>query len=191
MARLWTIVKQPRSILSPECNLDMPMSRKRAKERQRVLKSAKISFNRGGIIDCTIRDISEDGACLRVASALGIPAFFELILDDKSRRACNVKWRKETQIGVEFQGESARTSESKGHAAGWSNIMNLSLSVLVVDDSATMTRIISDLVKKLGFVDVDIAHDGQAALDQLRQKQYGLVLSDWEMQPMSGEQLFK
>jgi two-component system chemotaxis response regulator CheY len=69
--------------------------------------------------------------------------------------------------------------------------MDTSLPVLVVDDSHTMTRIISDLVRKVGFTDVDIAHDGQSALDLMRQKKYGLVLSDWEMQPMSGEDLFK
>ena len=69
--------------------------------------------------------------------------------------------------------------------------MDTSLPVLVVDDSHTMTRIISDLVRKVGFTDVDIAHDGQSALDLMRQKKYGLVLSDWEMQPMSGEELFK
>ena len=69
--------------------------------------------------------------------------------------------------------------------------MDTSLPVLVVDDSPTMTTIISKLVRKVGFTEVDIAHDGRSALDQLRQKQYGLVLSDWEMQPMSGEELFK
>ena len=69
--------------------------------------------------------------------------------------------------------------------------MDTSLSVLVVDDSPTVIRIISDLVRKVGFADVDIAHDGPSALDQLRHKQYGLVLSDWEMQPMRGEEFFK
>ena len=76
------------------------MSDKRAKRRRLVLKSAKIGFNRGGVIDCAIRDISEDGACLRVASTVGIPEFFELILDDKIQRPCHVKWRKETQIPI-------------------------------------------------------------------------------------------
>jgi len=168
------------------------MSDKRAKQRQRVFKSAKIGLSRGGIIDCTIRDISEDGACLRVASALGIPEFFELILDDKTVRPCRIQWRKETQIGVEFQSKIACTTDAQKHSfAVRGNSMNTSLPVLVVDDSPTMTRIISDLVRKVGFTDIDIAHDGPSALDQLRHKQYGLVLSDWEMQPMSGEEFFK
>ena len=167
------------------------MSDKRAKQRQRVLKSAKIGLSRGGIIDCTIRDISEDGACLRVASALGIPEFFELILDDKTLRPCRIKWRKETQIGVEFQSKIASTTDAQKHSFAVRGNMNTSLPVLVVDDSPTMTQIISDLVRKVGFADVDIAHDGPSALDQLRHKQYGLVLSDWEMQPMSGEEFLK
>jgi two-component system chemotaxis response regulator CheY len=77
------------------------------------------------------------------------------------------------------------------NSATQDNDMDTSLPVLVVDDSPTMTTIISNLVRKVGFTEVDIAHDGGSALDHLRQKQYGLVLSDWEMQPMSGEELFK
>src|SRR5579863_4097542 len=114
------------------------MGDKRAKRRQRVLKPAKIGFNRGGAIDCTIRDISEDGACLRVASALGIPASFELILDDETRRPCRVKWRKATQIGVEFQREVACTTDAQKYSvASRGNKMDASLPVLVVDDSST------------------------------------------------------
>jgi PilZ domain len=128
------------------------MSENLAKLRQRVLKSAKIGFNRGGVIDCTIRDISEDGACLRVTSALGIPAFFELILDDKTQRLCQVKWRKETQIGVEFQNETGAAAETQRYSfAGCGKRMNTSLPVLIVDDCSTMTRIISDLVRKVGL----------------------------------------
>ncbi len=69
--------------------------------------------------------------------------------------------------------------------------MNTSLPVLVVDDSRTMILLISDFIRKIGFTDVDVVHDGHSALDQLRRKKYGLVLSDWEMQPMSGEEFFK
>jgi two-component system, chemotaxis family, chemotaxis protein CheY len=51
-----------------------------------------------------------------------------------------------------------------------------------------MTQLISDLVRKAGFNDVDAEHNGHTALNRLRHKKYGLVLSDWEMQPMSGEE---
>ena len=69
--------------------------------------------------------------------------------------------------------------------------MDTSLSVLVVEDSTTMSRIIFDQLQKVGFTDIDLAQDGRSALDRMVAKQYGLVLSDWEMQPMSGEQLLK
>jgi two-component system, chemotaxis family, chemotaxis protein CheY len=67
--------------------------------------------------------------------------------------------------------------------------MDTSLPVLVVDDSRTMTTIISRLVRDIGFTDVDAVHDGLGALDRLRQKKYGLLLSDWDMAPMNGTEL--
>ena len=54
-----------------------------------------------------------------------------------------------------------------------------------------MSRIISDLLQKLGFTDIDLAQDGRSALDRMHLKQYGLVLSDWEMQPMGGDAFLK
>ena len=71
---------------------------------RRVLKPAKIAFGRAGIIDCTVRNISESGACLQVASPLGIPETFNLLLDaGQTTRSCHILWRKEHQIGVEFR----------------------------------------------------------------------------------------
>jgi len=69
--------------------------------------------------------------------------------------------------------------------------VNLSMSVLVVDDYNTMIRIIRNLLKQLGFVDIDDASDGTAALAKLREKKYGLVISDWNMEPMTGFDLLK
>jgi two-component system, chemotaxis family, chemotaxis protein CheY len=60
------------------------------------------------------------------------------------------------------------------------------MPVLVVDDYKTMIRIIRNLLKQLGFANVDEAGDGSAALDMMRLKQYGLVISDWNMEPMTG-----
>lgn len=61
--------------------------------------------------------------------------------------------------------------------------------VLFVDDSRTMAEIMRRLLPEIGFTDVDCAHDGLSALEHLSAKRYGLVLSDWEMQPMNGPQL--
>jgi two-component system chemotaxis response regulator CheY len=69
--------------------------------------------------------------------------------------------------------------------------VNLSMPVLVVDDYNTMIRIIRNLLKQLGFEDIDDATDGSAALEKMRGKKYGLVISDWNMEPMTGFELLK
>ena len=69
--------------------------------------------------------------------------------------------------------------------------VDMSMPILVVDDYNTMIRIIRNLLKQIGFEDVDDATDGSAALAKLRGKQYGLVISDWNMEPMTGYELLK
>ena len=69
--------------------------------------------------------------------------------------------------------------------------VDLSMSVLVVDDYSTMIRIIRNLLKQLGFVNIDDASDGSLALNKMRGKKYGLVISDWNMEPMTGYELLK
>ena len=66
-----------------------------------------------------------------------------------------------------------------------------SMNILVVDDYQTMIRIIKNLLKQLGFDNVDEATDGTAAYSLLEKKKYGLVISDWNMEPMSGLDLLK
>jgi two-component system chemotaxis response regulator CheY len=66
-----------------------------------------------------------------------------------------------------------------------------SMSVLVVDDYSTMIRIIRNLLRQIGFADVDDANNGAAALDKMRAKRYGLVISDWNMEPMTGYDLLQ
>ncbi len=65
------------------------------------------------------------------------------------------------------------------------------MPVLVVDDYSTMVRIIKNLLRQLGFIDVDDASDGAAALEKMKLKRYGLVISDWNMEPMTGFDLLK
>ena len=69
--------------------------------------------------------------------------------------------------------------------------VDLSMPILVVDDYNTMIRIIRNLLKQLGFEDIDDAADGSAALTKMREKRYGLVISDWNMEPMTGYELLK
>jgi len=66
-----------------------------------------------------------------------------------------------------------------------------SMNVLVVDDYKSMVRIVRGMLNQLGFVNVDDAPDGAAAMALLKEKNYGLVLSDWNMQPVTGLDLLK
>ena len=69
--------------------------------------------------------------------------------------------------------------------------VDFSMPILVVDDYNTMVRIIRNLLRQLGFEDVDAAPDGTAALAKLRSRKYALVISDWNMEPMTGYELLK
>ena len=69
--------------------------------------------------------------------------------------------------------------------------IDVTMPILVVDDYKTMVRIIRNLLKQLGFNNVDDAADGVEALSKLREKKYGLVISDWNMEPMTGYELLK
>lgn len=69
--------------------------------------------------------------------------------------------------------------------------VDMNMTILIVDDYKTMLRIIRNLLKQLGFNNVDEATDGAAALQKLRGKEYNLVISDWNMEPMTGYQLLK
>ncbi len=69
--------------------------------------------------------------------------------------------------------------------------MDKNINVLIVDDYKTMLRIIRNLLRQLEFHNVDEATDGAQALSMLRAGNYGLVISDWNMQPMTGLQLLQ
>ena len=69
--------------------------------------------------------------------------------------------------------------------------VDLSMPVLIVDDYNTMVRIIRNLLKQLGFVHIDDANDGAEALAKMQQRTYGLVISDWNMEPMTGYDLLQ
>ncbi len=66
-----------------------------------------------------------------------------------------------------------------------------SMKILIVDDYKTMLRILRNLLRQLNFNNVDEATDGSMALQKLRQEPFGLVISDWNMEPMTGIQLLR
>lgn len=69
--------------------------------------------------------------------------------------------------------------------------IDTSIKVLVVDDFATMRRIVKGALKQLGFKDIIEAEDGKAAYDELKKEKVGLIVSDWNMPNMTGLELLK
>jgi len=65
------------------------------------------------------------------------------------------------------------------------------MKILVVDDMSTMRRIVKNIMKQLGFANVEEAENGQDALDKLRADTFGFVISDWNMPVMTGIQLLR
>jgi len=80
------------------------MNERRKAQRGRTLKAGIIAFNRAAGISCRVRNVSPAGACLEVASQIGIPDEFMLVIDyDKFKQGCYVIWRSDTRIGVAFR----------------------------------------------------------------------------------------
>lgn len=80
------------------------MVENRKSVRHRVFKAAIIEFNRAGGVSCTVRNISDGGACLEVASPLGIPEEFDLyIASDRRTVACQRVWANGPRMGVAFR----------------------------------------------------------------------------------------
>lgn len=68
---------------------------------------------------------------------------------------------------------------------------NKNLKFLVVDDFSTMRRIVRNLLKELGYTNVDEAEDGVVALQKLRSGNFEFVVTDWNMPNMTGIELLK
>lgn len=78
------------------------MQENRTTSRKRVLKTAQIILSdKAPKLDCTVRNISDTGACLQVSTTYGLPASFDVVLDG-TRRSCRGVWRTDTKIGVTF-----------------------------------------------------------------------------------------
>jgi two-component system chemotaxis response regulator CheY len=69
--------------------------------------------------------------------------------------------------------------------------MDLNMKVLIVDDFATMRRILRNILKQIGFTDIAEADDGATALKELKKEKYDLILCDWNMPEMPGIDLLK
>lgn len=69
--------------------------------------------------------------------------------------------------------------------------VDMKMPILIVDDYKTMLRIVRNLLKQFGFENVDEAANGGEAFNKMKEKQYGLVISDWNMEPVTGIQLLQ
>lgn len=69
--------------------------------------------------------------------------------------------------------------------------MHKNMKILVVDDFSTMRRIIKNLLRDLGYANVDEADDGERALPMLKAGAYEFLITDWNMPGMTGIQLLK
>jgi two-component system chemotaxis response regulator CheY len=67
--------------------------------------------------------------------------------------------------------------------------MDLNMKVLIVDDFATMRRILKNVLKQIGFTNINEADDGKTALKELKKERYDLILCDWNMPEMTGLEL--
>jgi two-component system chemotaxis response regulator CheY len=70
-------------------------------------------------------------------------------------------------------------------------VIDYRMKVLVVDDFATMSKIVRNILKQIGFEDISEAEDGNAALRVLKNEKIGLVVTDWNMPNMSGLELLQ
>lgn len=69
--------------------------------------------------------------------------------------------------------------------------MDLSMKILIVDDFATMRRIMKNILKQIGFSNIVEADDGTTALEELKKTAVDLIISDWNMPKMTGLDLLK
>ncbi len=83
--------------------------------RTRVLRNAKIIVpRRSPVIHCTVQNITDGGACLKLANTYGMPETFDLTFEHgRTRRACRVVWRTSDQLGVAFADEDKAAAEEK------------------------------------------------------------------------------
>lgn len=83
-----------------------PTTEHRAAQRRTTLKSGRLVFNGGrSTLDCTVRNLSAKGAKLQLASVVGVPDTFDLLLDGHSRQPCKVVWRRLKELGIAFRTE--------------------------------------------------------------------------------------
>lgn len=90
------------------------MDERRTIQRSRMLRGGKILLHhKSSVINCTVRNFSLEGACLQVASVIGIPVEFDLAIDgEETSRSCRVIWQSETRLGISFKTELSNVDDT-------------------------------------------------------------------------------
>lgn len=70
-------------------------------------------------------------------------------------------------------------------------MVDMNINILIVDDYKTMLRIVRGLLTQIGFKNIDEAANGAEAIEKLKEKKYNLIISDWNMEPMTGLELLQ
>jgi diguanylate cyclase (GGDEF)-like protein len=96
------------------------MDERRASQRARTWRGGKILLNnRRSVLDCTIRNLSREGACLQVESPLGVPPAFDLLIDgEQAPRPCRLVWQSDHRAGVAFAARQSQTPHGDAQRAG-------------------------------------------------------------------------
>jgi hypothetical protein len=87
----------------PICSFAQPMANQRKAPRRRIHKSGTIILGKKAHLPCTIRNLSESGACLEVQATFEIPSMFLFVMPSRPPKTCKVIWRNDRQLGVHFQ----------------------------------------------------------------------------------------
>ena len=98
------------------------MQERRHVSRMRALKAGKILLNdRCSVIDCVVRNFSEAGDCLQVASIVGVPPIFDLQIDGEAKpHACEAVWYAQNRIGIVFHSRPERVQDGEPETAAFS-----------------------------------------------------------------------
>ena len=80
------------------------VDRRRPPARKRLLKTGKILLG-AHAVPCTVRNLSETGACLQIQTTAGLPSKFRFVMEGLPPQQCKIIWRDDTKVGVNFVGE--------------------------------------------------------------------------------------
>jgi PAS domain-containing protein len=96
------------------------MDERRASQRARTWRGGKILLdNRRSVLDCTIRNLSREGACLQVESLVGVPPAFDLLIDgEQAPRPCRLVWESDHRAGVAFAQQQSQTAPGEAQRTG-------------------------------------------------------------------------